>query len=329
MKETWLWFGPLDRLSLPEVAQMGAVGIVTALHEVPYGEVWEADTIAARNDGVKAAGFAWDVVESLPVHEAIKRGKDGLGQLLANCQQSMTNLAANGVRTICDYVMPLLDWARTDLAVPVARGGTCLRFEAAKMAAFEVFMVEREGAADDYGPAVLEQAEAWYTASGPEAHAQLLNVIMSCLPRIVSNAQDIQSVFAAFDAPENGLTLGTGSLGASPANNLPSIVQHCGDRIHFVHLRNVTKDPDGLFEEATLMDGDTDKVAELEALLEVERRRETSIPFRPNHGHALLDDRQWESHPGYPLFAPLRGLAKLPRVVIALSRNNQAAHCEP
>lgn len=381
MRETWRWFGPLDTLTLPEIAQTGAAGIVTALHDVPYGQVWEADAIAARNDAVKAAGFTWDVVESLPVHEAIKRGEGDLSRLFANYRQSMANLAANGVRTICYNFMPLLDWTRTDLAAPVARGGTCLRFEAAKMAAFEVFMVERAGAEADYSAEVLEKARAWFDTAGPSGRDALLRAIMSglpgaydrfdietlrealqaydglghddlranlkrfleeviptaqelgmamCihpddpprdilgLPRIVSNASDIQWLLDAVDAEANGLTLCTGSLGANPANDLPAMARTFGPRTHFAHLRNVAKDPDGSFEEATHLGGDTDMVAVIQALLAAEKQRGTSIPFRPDHGHDLLSDTQRQSHPGYPLVGRLRGLAELRGVVAAL-----------
>lgn len=385
MRETWRWFGPLDALSLQEIAQTGAAGIVTALHDVPYGEVWPTDAIAARNDAVRAAGFTWDVVESLPLHEAIKRGEGDLTQLFANYRQSMANLAAHGVKTICYNFMPLLDWTRTDLAAPVARGGTCLRFEAAKMAAFEVFMVKREGAADDYGADVMQAARAWFNASTAEDQDTLLNAIMSglpgaydrfditqlrtalrayhglthadlrgnlkrfleeviptahdlgmamCihpddpprdilgLPRIVSNAADIDWIYRAVDAPENGLTLCTGSLGANPVNDLPEIARTFGDRVHFAHLRNVVKDADGSFEEGTHLGGDTDMVAVIDALLAVEARREMSIPFRPDHGHDLLDDTMRKTHPGYPLIGRLRGLAELRGVIAALTHSN-------
>lgn len=381
MKETWRWFGPLDTLSLPEIAQTGAAGIVNALHEIPYGEVWQADDIAARNAMIQDAGFTWDVVESLPVHEAIKRGDGDLGPLFANYRQSMANLAANGIRTICYNFMPLLDWTRTDLAAPVARGGTCLRFEAVKMAAFEVFMVERTGAAADYPSDVITRAQAWYEASTPGDQAALLTAIMSglpgaydrfdiaqlrraltayegltrddlranlkrflqeiiptaqelgmsfCihpddpprdilgLPRIVSDATDIAWIMEAVPAPENGLTLCTGSLGANPANDLPEIARLFGDRVHFAHLRNVRRDPDGSFEEATHLGGDTDMVAVIAELLVAERRRGVSIPFRPDHGHDLLSDADRQSHPGYPLVGRLRGLAELRGVVTAL-----------
>ncbi len=382
MKENWRWFGPLDVLSLPEIAQTGAVGIVTALHDVPYGEVWQSDAIATRNALISAAGFTWDVVESLPVHDAIKRGEGDLTHLFANYRQSMANLAANGVRTICYNFMPLLDWTRTDLAAPVARGGTCLRFEAAKMAAFEIHMVGRDGAEDDYSAEVKTAASGWFDEASEANQTELLDAVMSglpgaydrydleqlrnalraydglthadlrsnlkrfleeviptaqdlgmalCihpddpprdilgLPRIISNADDIAWMLDAVPVKENGLTLCTGSLGANPANDLPDIARRFGDRVHFAHLRNVRKDPDGSFEEATHLGGDTDMVAVIRALLEAERSRGISIPFRPDHGHDLLSDAHRKTHPGYPLIGRMRGLAELRGVIAALS----------
>ncbi len=158
MIESWRWYGPFDKITLPEIAQTGATGIVTALHEIPYGEVWPTDLIAARKAEIEAAGFQWVVVESLPIHERIKRGEGDLGPLFANYRQSMANLAANGIRTICYNFMPLIDWTRTDLAAPVARGGTCLRFSAPKMAAFEIHMLGRQAAEGDYPEEVRKDA---------------------------------------------------------------------------------------------------------------------------------------------------------------------------
>ena len=129
MRESWRWYGPLDKIGLSEVAQTGATGIVTALHEIPYGEVWPREKIAERRNWVRAEGFDWVVVESLPVHERIKRGDGDISMLLANYRQSMANLAAEGVNVICYNFMPLLDWTRTDLAYPVARGGTACGFQ--------------------------------------------------------------------------------------------------------------------------------------------------------------------------------------------------------
>ena len=182
MKETWRWFGPDDAITLPQIAQTGATGIVTALHDIPYGEIWTSAAIAERKGVIEAADFTWDVVESLPIHEAIKKGEGDLGPLFENYRQSMANLAAAGLKTICYNFMPLLDWTRADLAAPVPRGGTCLRFSAPKMAAFEIHMLGRDAAHDDYTPDVIADADAWFQASTEDSRAELLNAIMAGLP---------------------------------------------------------------------------------------------------------------------------------------------------
>ena len=382
MIESWRWYGPFDKIALSEIAQTGASGIVTALHEVPYGEVWEVDAIARRRAEIEAAGFTWEVVESLPIHEGIKRGDADLAPLFANYRQSMANLAAEGVRTICYNFMPVLDWTRTDLAAPVARGGSCLRFSAPRMAAFEVHMLGRDAARDDYTAEANAAADAWFQQADEGQREALLSSIMAglpgafdrydiaglkraleryegidraalrgnyrrfldevvpaaedlgmrlCvhpddpprdilgLPRIVSDAEDIAWILGAQDVTANGLTLCSGSLGANPANDVPAIARRFADRIHFAHLRNVRKEPDGSFEEAAHLAGDTDMVALVAALLEAERLQGRSIPFRPDHGHDLLSDAARGTHPGYPLIGRLRGLAELRGVVAALS----------
>ena len=387
MIESWRWYGPFDKITLPEIAQTGARGIVTALHEIPYGEVWPRNVIADRNGEIRAAGFDWVVVESLPIHERIKRGEGNLSGLFANYRQSMANLAAEGITTICYNFMPLLDWTRTDLAAPVARGGTCLRFEAAKMAAFELYMLGRSAAEEDYTPEALQKAAIWYQQATNDDKATLLHSIMSglpgaydrydiaglktalsgygglgqddlranfkrflqeiipaaedlkmkfCvhpddpprdilgLPRIVSDAEDISFVMNAVDSPANGLTFCTGSLGANAANNLPDMARRFAHRTHFAHLRNVRKDPDGSFEEAAHLEGDTDMVPIIDALLSENRASGRVIPFRPDHGHELLDDNQRGTHPGYPLIGRLRGLAELRGVIAGLRHGRMA-----
>lgn len=382
MRETWRWFGPFDEITLSEIRQTGAAGIVTALHDIPYGEVWPKARIAACRGEVNAAGFSWDVVESLPVHEAIKKGEGDLSALFASYRQSMVNLASEGIKTICYNFMPVLDWTRTDLTAPIANGGSCLRFSAPKMAAFEIHMMGREAARDEYAVEALIAADIWFQKSTDEDRATLLRSIMSglpgafdrydiaslkaalagydgisrsdlrCnyrrfleeimptahelgmvfavhpddpprdilgLPRIVSSDEDIAWILNAVDTPENGLTLCAGSLGANPANNVPEIAHKYGDRIHFAHLRNVRKDADGSFEESSHLGGDTDMVALIDELLEAEARRGVSIPFRPDHGHDLLSDKDRSTQPGYPLIGRLRGLAELRGVIHALS----------
>lgn len=388
MIETWRWFGPLDKILLSEIAQTGATGIVTALHEIPYGAVWPRDAIAARRDMVAAEGFSWDVVESLPVHERIKRGAGELSELFANYRQSLANLAAEGIRTVCYNFMPLLDWTRTDLTAPLPRGGSCLRFSAPRMAAFEIHMLGRTAAEADYPAEVCAKAAAWYQAADTAEREALLHAIMSglpgaydrydiaglrtalaqydgidrdvlrsnysrflqeiipcaedlgmrlCvhpddpprnilgLPRIVSCEDDLAWILAAVDSPANGLTLCAGSLGANPANDVPAIARRFADRIWFAHLRNVRKEPDGSFEEAAHLQGDTDMVALIKALLDEEARRRQDgcdfarIPMRPDHGHELLADIGRSTQPGYPLIGRMRGLAELRGVAQALA----------
>jgi len=182
MLESWRWYGDLDPISLSEIAQTGARGIVTALHEIPYGEIWSEDAIAARKRQVDDAGFDWCVVESLPIHERIKKGEGDLTELFANYRQSMANLAANGVKTICYNFMPLLDWTRTDLAAPVAGGANCLRFDSVRMAAFEVHMLGRADAAEDYPEAVVFQAAVWFQQASEAERDTLFAAIMAGMP---------------------------------------------------------------------------------------------------------------------------------------------------
>jgi mannonate dehydratase len=395
MEQTWRWFGPEDAITLGEVAQAGATGIVTALHHIPYGIIWGTDEIARRKRAIEtdpSLGLRWSVVESLPVAEAIKLSEDDLASLFDNYRASIRNLAALGVRTICYNFMPVLDWTRTQLAAARPRGGTALRFNAHEYAAFDCFILKRKGAEAEQRPEVLARAKAWVDAASESDKEKLLATIMAglpgaydrydvpglrrmlerydgidraalranlkrflqevvpaaeeagvalCihpddppwplfgLPRIVSTADDLDFIVNAVDSPANGLTLCTGSLGAGPGNDLPEITRRFAPKVFFAHLRNVTKEPDGSFVEADHLGGDVDVVAVVDALLrEQQRRRESGraawrIPFRPDHGHELLDDGRRKTHPGYPLVGRLRGLAELRGVITAVAALNK------
>ena len=391
MIECWRWFGPVDPIRPADIAQTGATGVVTALHDVPYGEVWLPDAIAQRQAEVaEGPGLSWLVVESLPVHEDIKRGEGDLPHLFANYRQSLANLAAAGIRTVCYNFMPLIDWTRTDLAAPLPRGGTALRFEAAKMAALDIHMLGRAGAETDWPEGVRVRAQAWFDAASPDERDTLMAAVMAglpgaydrydipglraalerwsgadrgslraafarflaevvpaaedlgirlCvhpddpprdllgLPRIVSSGEDITWLLAQAESHANGLTLCVGSLGAGPANDPVAIARSFANRIAFAHLRNVSKEADGSFQESEHLRGDTDMIALIGELLAEERRRreegrpDHAIPFRPDHGHHLLNDDALRTHPGYPLAGRLRGLAELRGVAMALGHD--------
>lgn len=201
MRETWRWFGQYDQISLSEVKQTGAQGIVSALHEVPYGEVWSPDAIGGLKSKINAAGFTWDVVESLPVHESVKKGTGNLSTIFANYRQSLANLADQGVTTICYNFMPVLDWTRTDLAAVVANGGTCLRFSSKKMAAFEIHMLGLLDAHNSYLPETITAAEEWYHSATEQDKAELLHTIMSGLPGAVDryDLDELKTVLQSYE----------------------------------------------------------------------------------------------------------------------------------
>ncbi|WP_038363319.1 mannonate dehydratase [Bosea sp. UNC402CLCol] len=185
MEQTWRWWGPNDIIPLDHIRQTGATGLVTALHEVPAGEVWTREQIRARFDAIAARpelGLRWSVVESLWIHEKIKLAEDDVEPLYERFRQSMVNLAEAGVHIICYNFMPVLDWARTVLRHKLPSGAMALRFNAHEFAAFDCFMLRREGAEADVSPEVLARAKEWYDASTQADRDRLLATIMAGLP---------------------------------------------------------------------------------------------------------------------------------------------------
>jgi len=392
VEQSWRWFGAGDVVQLHAIRQAGASGVVTALHDIPYGEVWSVADIEARKALIAADpsfGLRWNVVESLPVHERVKLGDGDLTPIFDNYRASMRNLAACGIKVICYNFMPVVDWTRTELYHPLPGGGRALRFNAHEFAAFDCQMLKRRGAEADYPEGVLTRARDWFEHSSQAEQDRLISTIMTglpgafdrydveglqrmldryrgitsdvlhdhlvrflrevipaaeeCgirlaihpddpprplmgLPRIVSTAEDIGRILAAVDSPSNGLTFCTGSLGAGQTNDVPAMAQRFADRTHFVHLRNVRKEADGSFEEAEHLAGDTDMFVVMETFLrEQARRREAGeamwrLPFRPDHGHELLDDVGKSSFPGYSAIGRLKGLAELRGLMLGIAR---------
>lgn len=182
MTETMRWFGPADPVSLRDIRQAGAREVVTALHQVPNGDIWPRDAIAARKQQIEAAGLGWSVVESLPVHEAIKTGGADWERLIARYCESLANLAACGIRTVTYNFMPVLDWTRTDLAWPMPDGALALRFELEIVAAYDLYILRRAGAERDYAPAVLDRATQRFHTMSPDDRLRLEQTILAGLP---------------------------------------------------------------------------------------------------------------------------------------------------
>lgn len=390
MEQCWRWFGPLDPVPLAHVRQAGATGVVTALHEHYRGQVWPEDAIAARRAEVEAAGLRWSVVESIPVPNAIKLGGEAAREATAAFMESMRRIARAGGEVICYNFMPVVDWTRTASRHPMPSGGLAMRFDWTDFAAYDLFILERDGADADHPPERVAAAEArMRTMTEAEAHRLEHTVIAGLpgaegshdregirrliaeygdrspddlraslrafheavvpvareagvrlcihpddppfqifgLPRVVSTAEDLRAIFDAVPERENGLTFCAGSLGGRDDNDMPAILGEHAHRVHFVHLRNVSTDPDGSFVEDDHLVGNADMVRLIAILLGEEARRreegraDAAIPFRPDHGHLLLDDQDAGKRtlPGYSAIGRLKGLAELRGILAALS----------
>ncbi|WP_443946938.1 mannonate dehydratase [Pedobacter sp. AW1-32] len=373
LEQTWRWYGPNDPVSLQDVKQAGATGIVSALHHIPHGEIWPLEDIQERKAIIEAAGLTWSVVESVPVHEAIKTRREGVEQYLENYRISLRNLAQCGIKTVCYNFMPVLDWTRTQLDLEMTDGSKALYFNWIDLAIFDIYILKREGAAADYSTSILKRAEdKVVTLSAQDLTDLRINVLMGIpnekeieletlrasidvykaigtdglkenlsyflqsiaevcteegivmtihpddppypilgLPRIASTLEDFQYIIKTVDQPFNGVCFCTGSLGAGMDNNTLEIFEAVKSRVYFAHLRNVTKDEDGSFYEADHLGGDVNMYDIMKAITEENANREKPIPFRPDHGHQMLDDLAKVTNPGYSAIGRLRGLAEL------------------
>ena len=396
MQESWRWFGPNDPVSIDEIRQTGVTDIVSALHTIPAGEVWPIEAIQAHKaliedceDGL--APLKWTVVESIPVHEDIKLARPGHEKYIDAWAASMENLAACGIKTICYNFMPVIDWTRTDLKFKLPSGAYALRFDQKKFAAFDLFILKRDGAKADYSADEINEAKDIFDAMDETERVQLTdNIIaglpgkmtdsygledframlanykdvdastlranlfafleqvlpraeaagvnlaihpddpprdMLGLPRIICTADDLDILFEAQPSPSNGITLCVGTYSSRPDNDLPAMARQFGPRIHFSHLRGVSRDTDEQrsFYEASHLDSDIDMIAVIQELLNEETRRKREAPdlasifIRPDHGLQMMDDIEKSGNPGYSGIGRLKGVAEIRGVIRALS----------
>lgn len=218
MKQTWRWFGPADTISMEALLQSGVEGVVSALHHIETGAVWSVDEIKTRQQQIaslqngSASGLKWDVVESLPVSESMKTRMGDFQRHIDNYKQSLRNLAECGIKTICYNFMPVLDWTRTDLRSPMAHGGTAMRFDLIEFAAFDMFVLGRHHASEDYPEHICQEARAYFSQLNSDQKAALQHNIVAGLPGSndkwdIADIMRLLDTYAQIDAEQLRLNL--------------------------------------------------------------------------------------------------------------------------
>jgi mannonate dehydratase len=324
---TFRWFGSADPIPLTHIRQIpGVDGIVSALYDVPVGQAWPKPGLERLAGDIADAGLELAVIESIPVHEDIKLGRPSRDRLVDQYCDSVRAMGELGIPVLCYNFMPIFDWTRTALDMPMPDGSTALAYDDRQLARIDLSRGTGDlpGWATAYDASTLNALLAAYASVDAEQLwanfayflervvpvAASVNVKVAIhpddppwpifgLPRIITNAAALDRLTRLVDHPANGVTFCTGSLGADPGNDLPAMIREIGGRgrIHFTHCRNVRRTGDRQFHESPHPSrfGDVDMLAVLGALHEVGYEG----PMRPDHGRMIWGER---GRPGYGLY---------------------------
>ena len=344
MKLSFRWFGEEDSVTLAYIRQIPNMqSIVTAIYDVPVGEVWPKDRIRILKEKIEAAGLGFDVIESVPVHEDIKLGKPSRDRYIESYRENIRRLGKLGIKCVCYNFMPVFDWTRTQLDYRLGDGSTALIYDSAQLDRMNPFAGgltlpgwdssytkgQLRSLFEEYGEVSEEQLwkNLTYFLKAVVPTAEEAGIRMAIhpddppypifgLPRIITREESLDRFLDLVDSPYNGLTFCTGSLGCAGFNDIPRLVdKYAGkNRIHFLHLRNVKKYDDGSFEEAAHSSacGSLDMVAILKAAY----RHGFDGFIRPDHGRMIWGET---GRPGYGLYDRALGAAYISGIWETLS----------
>jgi mannonate dehydratase len=327
MQMTFRWYGDSDPVTLEYIRQIpGVTGIVSAIYDVPVGEVWPVDKIMALKKKVESHGLALETIESVPVHEDIKMGLPSRDRLISNYCETLSNLSQAGIKVVCYNFMPVFDWTRSDLSHLLQDGSRALIYQDATIQKMNPATGELSlpGWDASYSKEDMQHLlEAYKSISDEDlwnhlsyflkpvvAAAETAGIKMAIhpddppwpifgLPRIVTDKNSLERLVNLVDSPCNGLTLCSGSLGVSPENNIPELIRYFGKKgkIHFGHCRNIKITGHHNFEESShrSTDGSLDMYAIMKAYYDIG----FTGPIRPDHGRMIWGET---GKPGYGLY---------------------------
>lgn len=347
MQMSFRWFGEEDPITLEQIRQIpGVTGVVSAVYDVPAGEVWPYEKIVALKRRIEEKGLTLSAIESVPVHEDIKLGRPSRERYIENFRKTLRNLARAGVTVVCYNFMPVFDWTRTDLTYRLPDGSSALAYDeetAHKMdpGCGELELPGWDTSYDKSELRALLEAYRGVTEDDLWEHlryflvkvmetADDLGINMAIhpddppwsifgLPRIITSRESLERLIGLVDSPRNGLTFCTGSLGADPGNDLPAMIRYFGGkgRIHFAHVRNIKITGNRSFVETAhrSSDGSVDMYEVMKAFWDVG----FDGPMRPDHGRMIWGET---GRPGYGLYDRALGAVYLNGIWEALQKSS-------